>query len=226
MSNQSPTTTGTLILETDGTASDFLVPARTPQPTAATSVSVPVTPTGRLTIYTANLRDKVELLSTDVSGIHQQLQRYDLDERAQLKARKSVQSLLEELAIDRGMSWSNIARLIGVSVGAIRKWRKDGAATGENRLALGLLSAFLDLLDDFAVEDPAGWLEVPLISGYTVTALDLYREGKVVSLLDYAGHRTTAIQLLDEYDPDWREKYRTDFTVFEAADGNLAIGRR
>ena len=30
-------------------------------------------------------------------------------------------------------------------------------------------------------------------------------------------------QVLDAWNPDWRERYRSDFEVFVAGDGNLAI---
>ncbi len=181
----------------------------------------------RLRIRAAQLRDHVDLLNLEVIEVHHDAQDYDLEELAQKKARRSVSSLLADLGSDRGMSWSDIARLVGVSPSAIRKWRREGSATGENRLALARLAAFMDLLEGFAIEDPASWLEVPLVDGYTVTALDVYvSKGGAVLLLDYADTRVAVTELLDESLPDWRERFGSAFEVYEAADGHPAIRQR
>lgn len=215
--------TNSTAMDANGTANDLLVPRKMLQATAADSVLDSGALIGDLKIYAGNLRDRVGLLSGDIGSTHLQLQDRDLHERAGIKARKGVSALLEELAVSRGMSWSSIARAAGVSVGAVRKWRNAGAATGENRLALGLLAALLDLLEAFAVEDPAGWLEMPLLPEYTITALDLYCAETRLPLLEYAGGRITATQLLDDFDPVWRERFRSGFKVYRAADGDLAI---
>ncbi|WP_298209050.1 hypothetical protein [Ferrimicrobium sp.] len=169
------------------------------------------------------LRDLVEILNEDVNEAHREVQKYDLDQHARSKAKRSVPTLLHELSTDRGMAWRDIARLVGVSVSAIRKWRNDGAASSENRLVLARLAAFLDLLDGFLVEDPAGWLEVPMADGYTVRHVDLYEAGRPDLLLDIAGLRIDEISALDRFDQEWRARYRSDFEVFEAGDGDLSI---
>ncbi len=172
------------------------------------------------------LRDRVGILNDDVSEAHREVQVYDLDERARSKAKKSVRSLLQELSINRGMAWRDIARLADVSVSAVRKWRQDGAATPEKRLALARLAAFLDLLEGFMIEDPAGWLELPVVDGYTVRNMDLYEAGRPDLLLDVVGFRQRETSALDLFNPDWRTRYRSDFEVFEAGDGNLTIRKR
>lgn len=172
------------------------------------------------------LRDHVEILNEDVSEAHREFQKYNLDERSRSKAKKSVASLLQELSTNRGMAWRDIARLVDVSVSAIRKWRHDGAATSEKRLALARLAAFLDLVEGFMVEDPAGWLELPMADGHTVRHMDLYEAGRLDLLLDVVGLRLNEVSALDQFDQEWRARYRSDFEVFEAGDGNLSIRKQ
>jgi hypothetical protein len=208
----------------EGTAADSLLPVDQGQPTAASTV--PTWDTRQARVRLANLRDRAHLLVSDVAKENHRVQGLDLLVSAEAKARRGVPALLEELAVNRGMSWSAIARLVGVTVGAVRKWRHDGATTGAHRRALARLTAFLDVLEHFAIDDPFGWLEMPLVDGYTVTGLDIYQARHENALLDYASHRIDVAELLTQYDPNWRVSYRTDFEVFEAGDGQLAIRNR
>jgi len=122
------------------------------------------------------------------------------------------------------MAWTGIARLAGVSVSALRKWRTSGSASAEHRLALARLAAFLDLLSEYAIEDPAQWMEMrlPLPTGYLIRPIDLYRRGAVSGLLEYASARCTAEQILDQIDADWRDA-RSEFETYDAPDGAKAI---
>jgi transcriptional regulator with XRE-family HTH domain len=170
------------------------------------------------------LRSHADIVRNDADDLHHEIQNYDLDQRAAAKGRHGVPSLLQELAAERGMAWADIARLVGVSVGAVRKWRREGGASADNRLELARLAAFLDLLAEYAIEDPAQWMEMrlPLPAGYVVTPMDLYRQGAVMALLDYASQRRTAEQILDQTDSSWRER-RSDFEVYVASDGDKAV---
>lgn len=172
------------------------------------------------------LRSRKDLFSGDVDDLHHEVQNYDLDQRAAVKARSGVPTLLVELA-DRGMAWADIARMVGVSVAAVRKWRSNGGAAPESRMQLARLTAFLDLLEESAIEDPAQWMELtlPLPSGYPVTANDLYARGAYTPLLDYAAQRRTATEVMDEVDDQWRIK-RSDFEVFTDSDGARSIRPR
>jgi transcriptional regulator with XRE-family HTH domain len=138
-----------------------------------------------------------------------------------------VPSLLAELANNRGMSWADIARLTKVSVSAVRKWRSEGSASAETRLRLARLAAFLDLLGEYAIEDPVQWMEMrmPLPPGYPVTPMRLYQVDASTPLLDYASGRRTAEQVLDEVIPQWRDD-RSAFEVYEDFDGGKAIRAR
>lgn len=173
------------------------------------------------------LRTQVDALGRDVANVHQEIRDYDLDKRAAAKGRNGVASLLTELAFDRGMAWADIARMTGVSVSAVRKWRASKAASAEHRLALARLAAFLDLLAEYAIEDPAQWMEMrlPLPPGYAITPIDIYQRGELAALLEYASQRRTAEQILDEIDPQWRDK-RSNFEAYDAPDGAKAIRLR
>lgn len=144
------------------------------------------------------------------------------------KAAKSVAALLEELAGDRGMSWSDIADVLGVSISAIRKWRKGGDASPGSRLKLAQFAALLDVLEEKApISDPAGWMELdlPLAAGFFIRPLDLYLEGHVDALMDLAERRLEAHQVLDQVRPNWRDS-RSEFEVFRDTDGKRSIRQR
>ena len=169
------------------------------------------------------LRDEVELLNRDVNDHHRTVRPYDLSERASSKARKSVETLLDELSTERGMAWRDVARVAGVSRSAVRKWRAGDTPSPESRTRLALAAAFLDLLEQFPIEDPVGWLEVPILPGYSATAFDVFEAGHLDLLLDYAGQPVTAIEVLDVLDTSWRERFSSTFEVFTAPDGERSI---
>lgn len=57
----------------------------------------------------------------------------ELESKTGERARCAPMHALEQLA-DYGFAWRDIARVVGVSVPAITKWRKGAGVTGENRL--------------------------------------------------------------------------------------------
>lgn len=181
---------------------------------------------GALSKEYAELRDDVELLWTDVSEGHRRSRAYDLADRAGAKARRSVTELLGELAEGVGLAWADIARLVGVTVSSVRKWRTGEAPSGAKRAALAQLVAFLDLVGEFPVADVAGWMETPLVAGYTATPIDLYRAGATDLLLEFAAGRIDVTPMLDEFDARWRERYSSDFEVVDTLDGQRSIRRR
>lgn len=183
-----------------------------------------VSQTRSFAVEAAWLRDRAHLVDEDTRNLHHELQASDLAERAAYKGRMGVPRLLTELGDERGMSWSAIAELLDVSVSAIRKWRKGGDASPENRSKLAYLAALLDLLAELTIEDPAQWLEVPLPlpAGYNIRPFDLYREAKTTALLDIATQRITIEQALDNADLNWRDR-RSDFEVYDAPDDKKSI---
>jgi transcriptional regulator with XRE-family HTH domain len=126
------------------------------------------------------------------------------------------------------MGWSDIAEVVGVSVSAIRKWRKGGEASPDSRRKLSRIAALLDVLEDKAlVQDPAAWMEIdlPLDAGYFIRPLDLYLDGHVAALIDLAEQRQTVAQVLDQVRPNWRGS-RSAFEVFLDTDGERSIRQR
>lgn len=136
--------------------------------------------------------------------------------------KKSVGSLLDELS-ELGFSWRDIAHMVHVSVPAIRKWRQGGTVSGDNRRNLAALLAACDLImNHFMVDEIASWFEMPL-TWAPVTPIDMYSAGRADLVFDFAAGQSDPEILMSEFDPDWREHYRSDFDVVEASDGNFSI---
>ncbi len=173
------------------------------------------------------LTGPVRILNEDVEAGRREVREWDLDERTAAKARHDALTLLDELSTDRGFSWSDIARLCGVSVSAVRKWRAGETPSPERRRDLARLAAFVDLLDEIApVADPASWMLMRLTDSHTVTAADLYLDGRSNDLLEHAQGHLGVLDLLDRWNPDWREDTRSDWQIVTATDGERSITRR
>lgn len=151
-----------------------------------------------------------------------------LTDAADRNTRRSVIDLLTELSEVRGVAWSDIAAALGISVPALRKWRKSvSGTTPENHRGLAELTAFFDVLAGM-VDSPARWMSMPLVSGFNVTAFDIYSADHAARLLDLAAANAgvTAAGLLDAVAPGWRDRWRSEYEVFEAADGELSMRPR
>lgn len=184
--------------------------------------------TRALSLRADYLRTEVDTLGGEVQELHSEVRGHDLAERSLEKSKKSVANLLEELARDRGMGWSDIAEIVGVSVSAVRKWRQGGVASPQRRTKLARIAALLDVLEEKGViEDPAAWMEMDftLEAGYFIRPLDLYLEGHVTELIELAEQRHTTAQVLDQVRPNWRQS-RSDFEVILDDDGERSIRRR
>jgi transcriptional regulator with XRE-family HTH domain len=184
--------------------------------------------TRALSLRADYLRTEVDTLGGEVQERHGEARELDLSDRILEKTKKSVAGLLEELTSDRGMGWSDIAEVLGVSISAIRKWRKGGDASPKSRSKLARIAALLDVLEEKGlVQDPAMWMEVdlPLEDGYFIRPWDLYLEGHVSALIDLAEQRQTVDQVLDQVRPNWRDS-RSDFEVVLDVDGERSIRRR
>jgi transcriptional regulator with XRE-family HTH domain len=184
--------------------------------------------TRALSLHADYLRTAFDMLGGEVQELHGEARELDLTDRTLEKTKRSVAGLLEELTGDRGMGWSDIAEVVGVSISAIRKWRKGGDASPESRSKLARIAALLDVLEEKGlVQDPAAWMEIdlPLEAGYFIRPWDLYLEGHVTALIDLAEQRQTVAQVLDQVRPNWRDS-RSDFEVVLDVDGERSIRRR
>jgi hypothetical protein len=139
------------------------------------------------------------------------------------RGRSSARDLLQEFA-DLGFAWRDVARLVGVSVPAVQKWRRGEGTTGENRLEVASLLAACDLMaEHYGIQEIASWFEMRLLSGVPVTPIVLWAGDRPDLVFDYASGHTDPEQILTSWDPQWRDRYRSDFEVFRADDGQLSI---
>lgn len=171
-------------------------------------------------------RQQVRDLNEQFGDLHKRSHLVEWRTRTSERGQASVTTMLGELA-DLGFSWRDIARLVGVSVPAVQKWRRGERASGDSRLRVAGLLAACDLIaEHYLVDEVASWFEMPLVRGVPVTPVDLYAANQVPIVFDFASGHADPEALLTEFDPTWRERYRSDFEVFEAADGNLSIRRK
>lgn len=135
------------------------------------------------------------------------------------RSREPLERLLDRLS-DVGFSWRDIARVVGISVPALRKWRLGGRATGENRGRLATLVSFCEVARTRChVSDVAGWLETPLHSDAPVTGIDLIAGGRFDLALRLARDQGSDPEaVLDAFEPGWREHYASTVEVFAGPD--------
>lgn len=190
--------------------------------------TIPPIGTAALSIQADDLRTRTDLVGEQVQDLHGEVRDSDLRQRTLNKSRFGVPALLDELAYERGMSWTNIAEVAEVSVSAVRKWRKGGDASPDVRKRLAKFAALLDTLElKGVIEDPANWIEMdlPLPVGYYIRPIDLYLNGHDLALLDIAEHRRPVEYVLDDVEPGWREA-RSQFEIFDDTDGMRSIRTR
>lgn len=169
------------------------------------------------------IRQQARHLHEASGELHQRSHYHEWTARTTQRGRSSTQELLEELA-DLGFAWRDVARLLGVSVPAIQKWRRGEGTTGENRHKVASLLAACDLVAEHnGIQEVASWFEMPLSFAAPVTPIDLWAGGRPDLVFDYASGHTDSEQILASWDPHWRERYRSDFEVFRAGDGQLSI---
>ena len=200
------------------TATTALTPLRIVKETQLSDVDILANSAGAL-------RSDVGVLSEDVAQVHGDTLRLQLDSRADVAARTSPVSLLDELA-DWGFSWTSIARVVGVSIPAVRKWRQGKPVSGDNRRNLALLVALVGVLEeDYLIGDGASWLDMPLGES-AFTGIDVLAAGQAQDLMQYAAGHIGSRDLLDSVLPTWRDTVDDRFEVYEAPDGERAIRMR
>ncbi|MGH3683562.1 MAG: hypothetical protein ACRDQY_24870 [Pseudonocardiaceae bacterium] len=198
-----------------GTAGSHINP---PPPLTTTKTVVTV-----LTEEVGYIRQQARNLHEATGELHQQSQYADWNDRTNTRGRASAQEMLDELA-RLGFAWRDVAKLVGVSVAAIQKWRRGEGTTGENRQKVASLLAACDLVcEHYGIQEVSSWFEMPLQLGVPVTPIDLWACGRSDLVLDFASGHTDSEQVLTDCDPRWRDRYRSDFEAFRAADGQLSI---
>jgi transcriptional regulator with XRE-family HTH domain len=148
-----------------------------------------------------------------------------LNHKTDEKTRMGLQGLLADLTIGQGLGWSAIARLVGVSVPAVRKWRLGGDIKSPRLVALARLAAFLDMLKAEGINDPAAWLALPMgdeDAQPPVSKSEIYVAGGVIDLLAYAKNHISRDGLLSRITVQRYSK--SQYTrVVRAPDGHLSI---
>jgi transcriptional regulator with XRE-family HTH domain len=160
--------------------------------------------------------------STDV--LHTETLETLLRSTASRLNKETLPDLLERLSA-LGFSWRDLGRVFGVSVPALRKWRNGEPASGQNRLRVARLAAFCEIVSDqYLNDDPASWLEIPLHIDAPVTGIDLLVMDRFDLAFKLAGDEgTDPGWVLDQVDPEWRDRYRSPVEVFIAPDGMPGI---
>ena len=172
---------------------------------------------------TGSLRSRSKFTAEDSSDLHQRVQYQSWQHRTNERGKLAPKVLLDEIA-DLGFAWRDVARMIGVSVPAVQKWRRSGGVTGENRRRLASLLALCDeITARYGIQEVASWFEMPISSVAPVTPIDLYAEKQSTLVLDHAWGHCDTEEILTAYDPDWRERFRSDFEVYLDTDGEMSI---
>lgn len=172
------------------------------------------------------IRSTTTLLNGDATQIQRQAFGIQLETRTAQLVKQDPTILLDQLS-DLGFAWRDIARMIGVSVPAQRRWRAGERPTGENRRAIARLLSFIQIIqEDHLVFEPASWMEVPIVSGVPITAINLYAAEHLELIFDLATEHMPPEVVLDIVEPNWREKYHSKWEVRIAEDGQPYIGSK
>ncbi|MEV5310708.1 MULTISPECIES: hypothetical protein [unclassified Streptomyces] len=172
---------------------------------------------------TGSLRSTSRFMAESTSELHQKVLFQSWQHRISERGKLAPKVLLEEIA-NLGFAWRDVARMIGVSVPAVQKWRRAGGVTGENRRRLASLLALCDeITERYHIQEVASWFEMPLTASAPVTPIDMYADGQPRLVLEHASGHSDEEAILTAYDPDWRERYRSDFEVYLESDGAMSI---
>jgi hypothetical protein len=174
-------------------------------------------------------RERLALKAKDYERLDREARVEQLREAATRHARQSPQELLDTLALRRGLGWHTIAAMLGVTPTAIRKWRRGGSLTPENREQLAALVAFFEVLEQIKepIADLGSWIEMRVREDTTLTPAAIYRAGPDHRwlLLEWARGYIDTATMLDRFDESWRDNYARDpnFRVAESPTGERAI---
>jgi hypothetical protein len=164
-----------------------------------------------------------------ISEWHEQTLISLLRHKTDSSARLQLVELLSTLTAGYGLGWSDIARLVGVSVPAVRKWRYGGDISPVRRQNLARIVAFLDILYAEGISDPAAWLNMPIVDPVNenlterfTTKKEIYEAGGIVQLLAYAKHHISHDDLLARTGLS-ANKEALGSQLVRAPDGHLSI---
>jgi transcriptional regulator with XRE-family HTH domain len=191
-------------------------------------VTIPSTGQVSLLNQAAELNAKATWIGEDASILHRDVLIATLNDRTKEQVKRSVRDMLTDLG-DDGFSWRDIARVIGVTVPAVQKWRRGERASPDRVVRLGTMCALVDILGQHGIQEVASWFELRLQPEVAVTCLDLAAAGRYDLVLKWgtSRHGVPADSIFDEFDADWRSTRVDDlFEVFPADDGVMSIRPR
>lgn len=174
--------------------------------------------TGNLAARAAELTDRYDQGATEAQELHTEALQHALTALTMELEREVVGTLLDELS-DRFGSWSTLARCIGVTSTALRKWRRGDEPSAENKQRVAYALAFARKLEevDVRLRDAGYWLEAPMSAETTLTRADVYRTGAAVDLLRMARScvrvgpdNLRPEQVLEAHVPGWRRTHARD----------------
>jgi hypothetical protein len=204
--------------------------------TATSIVHRNLTPTTRtaqtiepaaLVADTAELRDASSATTSQATELHHTAEELHLAQVTRQLEGTAPVDLLDALADEMLFPWSLLARVVGVSPTAVRKWRRGETVSPAHHHRLAEFLAFCRTLRhrDPRIDDVPHWLEMPVDGRTDVTRLDLFVAGSRTELLDLASGRRTGENLLDASAPGWRERAAGGrrFNVLSHEDGSTSI---
>jgi len=204
--------------------------------TATSIVHRDLTPTTRtaqtiepaaLVADTAELRDAVTATTSQATELHHNAEELHLAQLTRQLEGTAPVDLLDALADELLFPWSLLARVVGVSPTAVRKWRRGETVSPAHHQGLAEFLAFCRILRhrDPRIDDVPHWLEMPVDARTDVSRLDVFIAGSRTELLDLASGRRTGEDLLDDNAPGWRERAATGrrFDVIVHEDGTTSI---
>jgi hypothetical protein len=151
-----------------------------------------------------------------------------LDVAAAAYALVPPEDVISQLA-DMGFSQLVMARALGVTPTAVRKWRRGDPPKAEHRGRLASFAALCSQLTEMGLHDPAGWLDIPISGQSTLTPLDLFVAGRADLGALLGGRVLEPQEALDAFDSSWRENYPIDpdYEIVMLRDGSRsAVPRR
>ena len=196
---------------------------------SAFPVTIPETRVTSSAYSYEHLHRQVSILREDVAGGRREALTLQLDGTTARWSKRGVKELLSGLR-ESGFSWRDVARVAGVSVPAVQKWRRGEGVNADNHLNLARIRAVLELLEDRGIEDPVSWLEMTVKQDVLLSKLDIIAMGRFDLVLELASDEFTSSSidpLLNEFDPEWRSKFVDDrFESFVDSEGVVAIRSR
>lgn len=197
--------------------------------TAGTGITPPKIPTTTrttavlLTEDAHELRNQVRTLNDSATQTHQKTYQHEWQVHTQRRGVEGTSTLLNDLA-DLGFSWRAIARMVGVSVPALQKWRKGERPSAANRHKLASLLAACDFISTHLyVEEIGQWFEMPVIEDVPITPIDLWSAGHQLLVFEHVTQHLAPEEVMNQFDSEWRERFQSNFETFIAADGERSI---